>query len=92
MSAGGGDAPSELSPARLQFFALQASAELGKAVAQALGCELEKHEERHFEDGEHKTRPVDTVAGRDVFIVQRAMASVRSLTRTRAKRKSASRA
>jgi ribose-phosphate pyrophosphokinase len=64
------DARSELSRASLQIFALQASAEIGKAVAQALGCELAKHEERQFEDGEHKTRPLETVAGRDVYVVQ----------------------
>jgi ribose-phosphate pyrophosphokinase len=39
-------------------------------VAQSLGCELAQHEERQFEDGEHKTRPLETVAGRDVYIVQ----------------------
>jgi ribose-phosphate pyrophosphokinase len=31
---------------------------------------LASHEEREFEDGEHKARPLDTVAGRDVYVIQ----------------------
>jgi ribose-phosphate pyrophosphokinase len=54
----------------LQLFALQATAELGKAVAAALAQPLASHEEREFEDGEHKARPLEPVAGRDVFVVQ----------------------
>jgi ribose-phosphate pyrophosphokinase len=54
----------------LQLFALQATAELGKAVANILGRPLALHEEREFEDGEHKARPLDTVTGRDVYVVQ----------------------
>jgi ribose-phosphate pyrophosphokinase len=53
-----------------QLFALQATAELGKAIADALGQPLALHEEREFEDGEHKARPLDTVMGRDVYVVQ----------------------
>ena len=60
--------PSET--ASLQLFALQATAELGETVALALGHSLAKHEERQFEDGEHKTRPLDTVSGKDVYVVQ----------------------
>jgi ribose-phosphate pyrophosphokinase len=52
------------------LFALQATADLGKAVARVLGCELASHEERSFEDGEHKVRPLDTVAGANVYVVQ----------------------
>jgi ribose-phosphate pyrophosphokinase len=55
---------------RFRLFALQATAELGKAVAQALGCSLAAHEERAFEDGEHKVRPLDPVGGADVYVVQ----------------------
>jgi ribose-phosphate pyrophosphokinase len=55
---------------RLCLFALRATAELGRAVAAALGEPLSAHEERDFEDGEHKTRPLDSVRGRDVFVVQ----------------------
>lgn len=56
--------------ASIQLFALHATAALGQAVAAALGRDLAQHEERQFEDGEHKTRPLDTVSGRDVYVVQ----------------------
>jgi ribose-phosphate pyrophosphokinase len=55
---------------RFRLFALQATADLGGAVAQALGCKLALHEERAFEDGEHKVRTLDPVAGMDVYVVQ----------------------
>lgn len=56
--------------AHLRLFALSATAELGGEIAQALGQPLAAHEERQFEDGEHKTRPLDTVGGMDVYVVQ----------------------
>src|SRR3974390_987407 len=56
--------------ARLQIFALEATAELGRAVATVLGEPLAAHEEREFEDGEHKTRPLDAVNGADVYVIQ----------------------
>ena len=52
------------------LFALEASRALGEAVARALGVTLSAHEERSFEDGEHKTRPLVSVRGRSVFVVQ----------------------
>jgi ribose-phosphate pyrophosphokinase len=55
---------------RLSLFALHATAELGAAVAAALDRPLAAHEEREFEDGEHKARPLDAVRGADVFVVQ----------------------
>ena len=61
---------SETKVARLRLFALNATAELGKDVARALGCSLAAHEEREFEDGEHKARPLDAVGGADVYVVQ----------------------
>ncbi len=54
----------------MRLFALQATAELGTRVAGALGMALSPHEERSFEDGEHKTRPLDDVRGADVYVVQ----------------------
>ena len=54
----------------LRLFALDATAELGRAVARSLGCELAAHEERSFEDGEHKVRPLDNAGGADVYVVQ----------------------
>ncbi len=54
---------------RLRLFALNGTEELGGNIAESLGCSLSSHEERSFEDGEHKIRPLDTVAGCDVFVV-----------------------
>jgi len=54
----------------MRLFALQATTELGTEVARTLGISLAKHEEREFEDGEHKARPLESVQGADVFIVQ----------------------
>lgn len=54
----------------LCVFALNASRTYGKNIASALGIELGKHEEREFEDGEHKARPLENVRGRDVFVIQ----------------------
>ena len=55
---------------RLQLFAFAATAGLGRAVAEALHMPIAAHEERGFEDGEHKVRPLDDVAGNDVYVVQ----------------------
>ncbi len=55
---------------RLCLFALGAPAELGAAVAAALGKPLAAHEEREFEDGEHKARPLEPVQGADVYVLQ----------------------
>jgi ribose-phosphate pyrophosphokinase len=54
----------------LQLFALEATGELGRAIAETLGQPLSLHEEREFEDGEHKARPLDPVMGQDVFVIQ----------------------
>jgi ribose-phosphate pyrophosphokinase len=56
--------------AGLRLFALQATAELGNSIAKALGVSLATHEERDFEDGEHKVRPLDSVRDRDVYVIQ----------------------
>jgi len=53
----------------LRFFALHGSDQLGGAVAAALGEPIAAHEEREFEDGEHKSRPLVTVRGADVFVL-----------------------
>jgi len=55
---------------RPMLFAPQASAEFGRRVAAACGCDLSPMEEREFEGGEHKTRPLVSVRGRDVYVVQ----------------------
>jgi ribose-phosphate pyrophosphokinase len=51
------------------LFALDASRELGAAVASAAGLVLASHEEREFEDGEHKARALESVRGRDLYVI-----------------------
>ena len=51
------------------MFALNSSRCLGQPVADRLGIDLSRHEERSFEDGEHKTRPLVNVRGADVFVL-----------------------
>jgi ribose-phosphate pyrophosphokinase len=51
------------------LFALGASRALGEATAKAAGLALAAHEEREFEDGEHKARALASVRGRDVFVL-----------------------
>jgi ribose-phosphate pyrophosphokinase len=51
------------------LFALEGSRDLGARVAARLGVPLSAHEERAFEDGEHKARPLVSVRGRDVFVL-----------------------
>ena len=53
----------------LQVFALNTSRSFGEAVASALGLPLAEHEERTFEDFEHKARPLECVRGRNVFVI-----------------------
>ena len=54
----------------IMLFALNASHAFGERISQELGIPLSEHEEREFEDGEHKSRPLVNVRGRDVFVVQ----------------------
>lgn len=53
----------------LRLFVLDGNA-FGAEVARLLGQPLAAHEEREFEEGgEHKARPLDAVAGRDVYVL-----------------------
>ena len=54
----------------LRIFAPHASRQLGEQVAATLGVKLARHEEREFEDGEHKIRSLENVRGCDVYVVQ----------------------
>jgi ribose-phosphate pyrophosphokinase len=54
---------------QLCLFALHGTEALGDGIARLLGCRLTPLEERSFEDGEHKIRPLETVAGCDVYVV-----------------------
>lgn len=53
----------------MRLFALNGSEELGASTARALGEPLAPHEERDFEDGEHKARPLVSVRGEDVYVL-----------------------
>lgn len=69
---GAGDArpaPAPGAAGSLHLFCLNASRPFGAAVAAALGLPLSAHEEREFVDGEHKTRPLVSVRGADVYVI-----------------------
>lgn len=52
------------------LFAFESGVPFARRAAERLGVELGELEERHFEDGEHKTRPMCSVRGRDVYVIQ----------------------
>jgi ribose-phosphate pyrophosphokinase len=54
----------------MKLFALDATKSFGERVADNLGLPLSPHEEREFEDGEHKARPLVSVRGRDAYVIQ----------------------
>jgi ribose-phosphate pyrophosphokinase len=54
----------------LVLFTLQAGRPYGERVAQRLGIPLAAHEEREFEWGHHKARPLQSVRGQDVYVLQ----------------------
>jgi ribose-phosphate pyrophosphokinase len=51
-------------------FTLNASRTFAEKIAETLGIELSAHEEREFEDGEHKARPLVSVRGEDIYVIQ----------------------
>jgi len=53
----------------MKLFALDASCYLGEPIAAALGVALSPHEERNFEDGEHKARPLVSVRGANAYVI-----------------------
>lgn len=57
-----------LPPHALQLYALEPGA-LGSAVANGLGLTLSPCEDRRFEDGEHKWRPLCDSAGSDAYLL-----------------------
>jgi ribose-phosphate pyrophosphokinase len=54
----------------LCVFALEATGAFGERVSTRLQHPLAAHEERGFEDGEHKVRPLVGVRGADVYVIQ----------------------
>ncbi|MGZ3158103.1 MAG: ribose-phosphate diphosphokinase [Burkholderiaceae bacterium] len=59
-----------MTPDDLSIFALNSSRKFGEEVSRQLDIALSAHEEREFEDGEHKARPLVSVRGKDVFVIQ----------------------
>lgn len=55
---------------RIALFCLDSGRDFAAQVAAHLGVPLAEHEERDFEGGEHKARPLATVRNRDVFVIQ----------------------
>ena len=51
------------------LFALGSSRTLAESISHHLGIRLAAHEERDFEDGEHKARPLVNIRNRDVYVV-----------------------
>ena len=54
----------------LSLFSLRSGQPLAERVADRLGIRLGAHEERDFEWGQHKSRPLESVRGRDTYVVQ----------------------
>jgi ribose-phosphate pyrophosphokinase len=54
----------------VKLFCLETARPFASGVAAALGVPLALHEERGFEDGEHKVRPLENVRGQDVYLIQ----------------------
>ncbi len=54
----------------IALFALAGGQPLLTRVCRLLAISAGRHEERAFEDGEHKIRPLESVRGRDVYIVE----------------------
>ncbi len=52
------------------FFALNTIRVLCNHIAEQLGAPLCPHEEREFDDGEHKSRPLISVRGKDCYVLQ----------------------
>jgi ribose-phosphate pyrophosphokinase len=55
--------------APIAVFALASGRSFGERVAQRIGIRLADHEEREFEWGQHKSRPTESVRGKDVYVV-----------------------
>jgi ribose-phosphate pyrophosphokinase len=54
----------------IRLFSLNASRDFADKLSRELAVALSPHEEREFEDGEHKARPLTSVRGKDVYVIQ----------------------
>lgn len=59
-----------MNPEHIALFSLNATRPFAEGIAAELGIALSEHEEWEFEDGEHKSRPLINVRGRDVYVIQ----------------------
>ena len=53
----------------MKIFALYSSRNFGELITKELNLSLNAHEEREFEDGEHKSRPLENVRNENVFVI-----------------------
>ncbi|MDE2156870.1 MAG: ribose-phosphate pyrophosphokinase [Xanthomonadaceae bacterium] len=53
----------------IRLYGLGASRPQAQAIAATLDIALSAHEEREFDDGEHKARPLESVRGADIYVV-----------------------
>lgn len=53
----------------MQLYSLDSDSILAKALAASLGLPIASHEDRHFEDGECKLRPLLDPRGADVYVI-----------------------
>jgi len=53
----------------MKIFALNATRSFGELTAAKLDMPLSLHEEREFEDGEHKSRPLENMRNEEVFVI-----------------------
>ena len=53
----------------MKLFAMRSSLSFGELIAGELHINLSELEEREFEDGEHKTRPLENVRNEDVYVI-----------------------
>jgi len=53
----------------IALFALRSGRPFGERVAEKMGLRLADHEEREFEWGQHKARPLESVRSKDVYVV-----------------------
>ena len=63
------------------LFALQGSEAYATGVAKRLGWQLASHEERDYEDGEHKCWPTATVNGYRVVLIHSLYSDDRQVDR-----------
>ncbi len=54
----------------VKIFSLNTGKQYAEDVARHLGMHVAAHEERDFEDGEHKIRSLESVRGKEVYIIQ----------------------